>query len=313
MNDMKENKISRIIWLLCLVLAMTGCSEDLSSSFADDEIKPGDPILFAPYLFGRATTRATDVSAFHATEESYSFTYEIYKAGPTLVGSGPELYWPDNTIAYGFKATAGTVTLEADQSTKANFLLQDNLLGYAAIASTTDNIVGLNYRTCVDWKAANATAGVAAENQKTIPVFFQHQRSRITVILKAGDGVRPEELALAAATNNISATIYSYGASNLSITPYASEVTIETVKYTQYTAIVEPHNYSTQDIVTINLSGQSTTFNGSYDLSTAGKHLVLTLTLTRADTFKALVTAQIVDWVDETPTTVTLDDFGQTN
>ena len=320
MNDMKEYKISRIIWLLCLALTMTGCSEDLASSFADDEIKPGDPIQFAPYVSGRATTRATDVSAFHATDESYLFTYEIYKTGPTLVGSGSELFWPDNTIAYGFKVTAGSNELATDQTTKVDFLLQDKLLGYAAIASTEDNIDRLNYRTCVNWKAANASAGVAAENQKTIPLYLKHQRSRITVILKAGDGVRPEELVPAATTTNIVPTIYSYiGEAKTSISPYASAIaidyggTIGTRNSTQYSAIVEPHNYSTQDIVTINLSGQSTTFNGSYDLSTAGKHLVLTLTLTRAETFKALVTARIVDWVDETPTTVTLDDFGQTN
>lgn len=317
---MKTNKISRIIWQLCLALAMTGCSEDLTSSVSDDEIKPGDPILFAPYVSGRATTRATDVSAFHATDESYSFTYEIYKAGSTLVGSGSELYWPDNTIAYGFKATAGSDELATDQTTKVNFLLQDKLLGYAAIASTEDNIDGLNYRTCVNWKAANASAGVAAENQKTIPLYLKHQRSRITVILKAGDGVRPEELVPAATTTNIVPTIYSYnGETKTSILPYASAISIDyggtigTRNSTQYTAIVEPNNYLTQDIVTINLSGQSTTFSGSYDLSTAGKHLVLTLTLTRDDTFKAFVTARVVDWENVDPVSVTLDDFGQTN
>ena len=293
---------------------MTGCCEDLSSSFADDEIKPGDPIQFAPYLSGRATTRATDVTAFKdATENtdisSYAFTYSMNrKVGEdvTAVGSGAELYWPDNTKAYGFMATAGSDELSSNQSTKADFLLQDKLLGYAAIASTEDNIAGWNYRTCIEWKAANG-------DSKILPVYLQHLRSRITVILKAGDGVRPEELAFAAARYNIDATIYSYGTSPLNITPWASEIIVETVNSTQYTAIVEPHNYTTQDIVTINLSGQSSTFSGSYDLSTAGKHLVLTLTLTRAETFKVLVTARIVDWDNVDPVNVTLDDFGQTN
>ena len=306
---MKEYKISRIIWLLCLALAMTGCSEDLASSFADDEIKPGDPIQFAPYLSGQATTRV-ELEGYSAASGDYDFTYYIYKKVEevdTEVGSGASLYWPDNQIAYAFKAIAGSSTLASDQDTYEEFLLQDRLIGYGGVP--TDNIDVLNYRTWVNWKTANS----GETDSKKIRVYMKHQRSRITVILKAGDGVRPEELALAAATNNIAATIYSYGGSPLNISPWASEVTVDAVKYTQYTAIVEPHNYSSQDIVTINLSGQSTTFNGSYDLSTAGKHLVLTLTLTRAETFKALVTARVVDWENVDRVNVTLDDFGQTN
>ncbi len=313
MNDMKRLKISQAIWLLCIAFAFVGCNEDLSSSFSDD-IKPGDPVMFAPFLSGRATTRTTDVSGYKDVTSNtdiayYAFTYWMNKKvgeDVTEVKSGYEIYWPDNTVAYGFKATAGSEVLSANQSLKEDYLLQDQLIGYAAIASTDDNIEGWNYRTCVAWKAANG-------GSKILPVYLQHLRSRITVILKAGTGVRPEELNFAAATNNIAATIYSYGTTTLNISPWASEITIEAVKTTQYTAIVEPHNYESQNVVTINLSGQSITFNGSYDLSTPGKHLVLTLTLTRADTFKALVTAQVVDWDNVDPVNVTLDDFNQTN
>ena len=321
---MKLYRISYILGLLCLVLIIAGCSSDeISSPLPDDgEIKPGDPVMFTTYVPVRAMTRYADEAEFNAemakyktTTEDYDFTYYIYNNARTQLASGSQLYWPDNTQRYGFMATAGTETLDNDQSIKANYLLQDRLEGFGYepiwnVSAPVDNIVGLNYRTCVEWKAANAGRGVDAADQKKIPLYLKHKRSRITVILKAGDGVRREELVLNAASKNIAATIYSYGTSDLYITPYAYEELIESVYYTHYTAIVEPHNYSSQNIVTINLSGQSVTFSGSYDISTAGKHLILTLTLTRADSFKVLVTAQVTDWVDD-ETTKTLDDFNQ--
>ena len=124
----------------------------------------------------------------------------------------------------------------------------------------------------------------------------------------AGTGVNAKELAFATASTNIAATIYSYGSSNLSITPYA--ITVDEGNSTQYTAIVEPHNYSSQNIVTINLSGQSVSYPYTYNL-TAGQHLILTLTLTRAESFQVLMKAQITDWNDVEPSSVTLDDLGQ--
>ena len=278
--------------------------------------------MFTTYVPVRAMTRYADEAEFNAEmakyktpTENYTFKYYIYNNAGTQLASGSQLYWPDNTQPYGFKATAGTEELENDQSAKEKYLPQDRLegFGYEPIwngSVPVDDIDDLNYRTCVEWKAANAERGVDAADQKKIPLYLKHKRSRITVILKAGDGVRREELVLNAASTNIAATIYSYGTSDLYITPYAYEELIESVYYTHYTAIVEPHNYTSQNIVTINLSGQSVTFSGSYDISTAGKHLILTLTLTRADSFKVLVTAQVTDWVDD-ETTKTLDDFNQ--
>ncbi len=321
---MKLYRIPYVLELLCLVI-IAGCgSDEISSPLPDDgEIKPGDPVMFTTYVPVRAMTRYADAEEFNAemakyktTTENYAFTYYIYKYG--VEGSlalGSQLFWPDNTQAYGFKAIAGTETLDNNQSTKANYLLQDRLegFGYEPIwsgSAPVDNIDGLNYRTCVEWKAANAGRGVDAADQKKIPLYLKHKRSRITVILKAGAGVRREELLLNAASTNIAATIYSYGTPDLNITPYAYEELIESVYYTHYTAIVEPHNYTSHNIVTINLSGQSVTFSGSYDISEEGKHLILTLTLTRDDSFKVLVTAQVTDWVDDT-TTKTLDDFNQ--
>lgn len=288
------------------------------SSFSDDEIKPGDPVLFAPYLSGRAMTRATDVSNYHDASANYAFTYEMYNSSAVLVASGPQIYWPDNINAYGFKATAGSETLAADQDYYEDFLLQDQLVGYGAIASTEDNIEALNYRTCVDWKAANAAAEVATADQKKIPIYLKHLRSKITIILKEGEGVNHEDLALSTAATNIDATIYSYfGGSTTEVKPYASETTISTVTYTQYTAIVEPYAYQTyaKTIAEIKLSNQVFTFSASNDNNdvkynlTAGTHLIIEATLARGDAQKVLLTAQIVPW-DVISTNATVGDDG---
>ena len=334
-------RLSRIAWLLCLVLIIAGCSSDeISSPLPDDgEIKPGDPVMFTTHLPSKGQTRTIEpdgnFTGYSAAENGYSITIEMYKSDGTKIGndgnyittngdgtlavapSGQQLYWPDNTQAYGFKATAGTTTLANDQHTKELFISQDQLLGYAFVPlKDTDNPSTpqytanvLNYKTSKQWKTANADFGVTdSEKQKIIPLYLNHLRSRITVVLVAGTGVNAKELAFATASTNIAATIYSYGSSNLSITPYA--ITVDEGNSTQYTAIVEPHNYSSQNIVTINLSGQSVSYPYTYNL-TAGQHLILTLTLTRAESFQVLMKAQITGWDDVDPTSVTLDDLGQ--
>lgn len=341
MNDMTIYRLSRIAWLFCLVLIIAGCSSDeISSPLPDDgEIKPGDLVMFTTHLPGKGQTRTIEpdgnFTGYSAAENGYSITIEMYKSDGTKIGndgnyitanndgtlvvapSRQQLYWPDNTQAYGFKATAGTTTLANDQHTKELFISQDQLLGYAFVPlKDTDNPSTpqytanvLNYKTSKQWKTANADFGVTdSEKQKIIPLYLNHLRSRITVVLVAGTGVNAKELAFATASTNIAATIYSYGSSNLSITPYA--ITVDEGNSTQYTAIVEPHNYSSQNIVTINLSGQSVSYPYTYNL-TAGQHLILTLTLTRAESFQVLMKAQITGWDDVDPTSVTLDDLGQ--
>lgn len=307
---------------------MTGCSEDLVSSGSDDEIKPGDPILFAPYLSGRAMTR-TDVSDYHDDDASanYTFTYEMYNSSAVLVASGLQLYWPDNINSYGFKATAGSATLATDQTTQTKFFADDKLLGYGAIASTADDIGGLNYRTSKNWKADNG-------GSKVIPVFLNHLRSRITVILKAGEGVSRDDLAN---TNYLEAKIYSYsGETTTEISPYATSTTIDYtagdyggaangVSTTQYTAIVEPYDYqanNTKPIAQIKLSNQTFKFlvgnesvegnKSNYNL-TVGKHLTITATLSRGsdgNIYQIKMAAQVTDW-DVTDIAATVDSEGQ--
>lgn len=322
---MKEYRFTRIIWLLCLALAMTGCSEDLASSVADDEIKPGDPVLFAPYLSSRAMTRSTDVSTYHDASANYSFSYEMYKSAVVdPVASGPQIYWPDNINAYGFKATAGSATLATDQTTQAKFFAQDKLLGYGAIASTEDNIEALNYRISKNWKADNG-------GSKAIPIYLKHLRSRITVILKAGEGVSRQDLILANAGEYINAKIFSYsGETTTEISPYATSTTIDYdnangVSTTQYTAIVEPYDYqanNTKPIAQIKLSNQTFKFlvdnesvegnKSKYNL-TVGKHLTITATLSRGsdgNIYQVKMAAQVTDW-DVTDIAATVDSEGQ--
>ena len=313
---MKKYIISRIAWLLCLLLAMTGCSNDMSSSFSDDgEIKPGDPVMFTTHISGKVGTRTYEDGEATA---GYTFTYFMYKkeeSSNTFVTSGPTVYWPDISInKYGFKATAGTPTLGDDQRSDTKLLNQDLLLGYAGI-SGTDNLSDFTFRTGVDWKTALG-------GSKIIPVYLDHQRSKITIILIEGEGVNHEDLALSTAGTNIDTTIYSYsGGETTEVKPYASETTISTETYTQYTAIVEPYDYqtnSTKDIARISVSGQPFTFSvgnetaadkSKYNL-TAGKHLIITATLARGDAQKVLLTAQIVPW-DVISTNATVGGDGQ--
>lgn len=295
----------------------------MSSSFSDDgEIKPGDPVMFATYVPGKVGTRTYEDGEATA---GYTFTYFMYKKGEssnTLVTSGPTVYWPDISInEYGFMATAGTPTLEEDQRSDTNLLSQDLLRGYAGI-SDTDNLSDFTFRTGENWKSANG-------DSKIIPVYLDHQRSKITIILKAGEGVARTDLASETAGTNIDATIYSYPGPT-AVKPNASSTTVDYtdatgVETTQYTAIVEPYDYQTetttgdggQVIAEIKLSGQRFTFKPSNETAddksnynlTAGKHLIIEATLARGDAQKVLLTAQIVPW-DVISTNATVGDDG---
>ena len=255
------------------------------------------------------------------------------------------LYWTSITKPYAFMAVAGTKTLEADQSSSDKWLFQDRLEGYGYVqlwdtekGKPTDSLNALNYHTAKDWKALNAKSKMVKDDDdsKKVSLYLQHKRSLITIILKAGEGVSREALAYNYAQKDLSATIYSYdgiASSPLKITPLASEELInydadknggvETgVSSTRYDAIVEPYNYTTNatsDTITrISLSGQNYSFcanndanyssnSGSYNLE-AGKHLIITITLSR-ESRKVLMSAYIEDWTEEVTTSI-CDDYG---
>ncbi len=381
--------IDSIIGILCLMMALSGCSEDLASLFGEEgDINAGEAVMFTTYVPGSAVTRSFDATNYHAVAKDYEFHVEMYEkngeSDPVLLGSSDyqptkivtsagdppvetttyatdgtlvvkesstPLYWPGNAKKYGFKATAGTTTLETDQTTDGKWLQQDQLLGYACYPAE-DNEGQLCFRTSKEWKAANEAQGLSsAEQYKKIPLYLKHQRSLITIILKAGEGVNREDLTYEKALENIETVIYSYGETSSdkkTIQPLAAQTSVNytsadygsvasDVETTQYSAVVEPHDYltaATSDVIAeIKLSGQRFTFYAGsdfqyaaylnnahadhatavthmsgYDL-TAGKHLVITATLGR-ESRKILITAYVEDWTEAVTTSI-VDDYGQ--
>ena len=370
---MSKSYIYRLSGLLMALVLLTGCNESLVSDAAEQE-----QVMFYTALPGGMMTRSarTDfeerMDGYKAVTGAYEFTVGMYESG-NLVGQSvykpvagdsygtlacktgeTPLYWPSTTIPYGFKATAGSDVLSSDQTTQEKWLLQDRLTGYGYIqkwvggdetGSPMDDLDALNYRTAKEWRNLNREVYLLNDDAdyKKIPLYLQHNRSLITVILKAGEGVSRKALAYNVADNDLSVRICSYtidGASEKvrqEITPLASEALIDYdadkngaaesgVSTTRYDAIVEPYDYTAsplEDILArITLSGQHYSFyaasdyrfddpynsnNGSYKLE-AGKHLTVTVTLSR-DSRKMLMTAYIEDWTEDVTTTI-CDDYG---
>ena len=166
---------------------------------------------------------------------------------------------------------------------------------------------------------------------------MHHQRSLITIILKAGEGVSRKALAFDVAENDLSAQIFSHSTEALAITPLAKEAFVDyekdkngdvesQVSTTRYDAIVEPYDYSTNPstdlIAKITLSGQHYSFYASNDFRfndadnnnrdsynlEPGKHLIITVTLSR-DSRMVMMSAYIEDWTEEVTNTI-CDDYG---
>lgn len=262
------------------------------------------------------------------------------------------LYWQDSQQAYGFSVTAGSDNIATDQSSEEKWLAQDRLKGfsYAPVkdkeTSAVDNINAINYRTSKQWYQANSvwmpTNGIVPKDDfKNIPLFLQHERAWITVILRAGVGVDRDAVDYVTANEKIKAEIYSYNSDGTAITPWLTEQEVtysaedglpeEPRKGVAYHAIVNPYDYlakAEESIISkINLSGQNFSFYASndtrygeyknspeskpdmkaYNLS-AGKHLVIDVTLSR-ESRKILITAYVEDWTEKVTSSV-CDDFG---
>lgn len=266
------------------------------------------------------------------------------------------LYWQDSQQAYGFSVTAGSDNIATDQSTEEKWLAQDRLKGfsYAPVKDDSeqpveDNINAINYRTSKQWYQANSvwmpTNGIVPKDDfKNIPLFLQHERAWITVILRAGVGVDRDAVDFATAGEKIKAEIYSYESDGTAITPWLTEQEVaysaedglpsQTRNGVAYHAIVNPYDYLTKAeesiICKINLSGQNFSFYASNDKKygdykanntdpalaeamgvynlTAGKHLVIDVTLSR-ESRKILITAYVEDWTEKVTSSV-CDDFG---
>ena len=361
-------KLSQLVLMISFAFSLISCRETFDDLFSSD-IAEGEEVMFTTSLPSASVTRSTQyeyntqMAAYKTVSEAYEFTISMYaesSAAPigssiyqldsldttgllcSKAGTTP-LYWPSTTVPYAFKATAGTETLEADQSTKAQWLLQDQLEGYGYIqkwdtdkSAPLDNLNALNYHTAKDWKKLNSEVKLVSNDTdyKKIPIYLQHQRSLITIILKAGEGVSREALAFNVAENDLSDTIYSYSSATATpVLPLASETLIDYdadkngaaasgVSSTRYDAIVEPYDYSANpstDLITrISISGQHYSFyaQNDYNFDTnkdsykleAGKHLIITVTLSR-DSRKVMMTAYIEDWTEEVTNTI-CDDYG---
>ena len=283
------------------------------------------------------------------TTDEEGDTVSIKYDGIGSLKSDKPLYWSSTTVPYAFKAVAGTETLSAVQNTQKDWLQQDRLEGYGYVQlwdadndKPTDDLDALNYHTAKDWKKLNYNSKMVSDNNdlKKIPLFLQHKRSLISIILKAGEGVSRKALAYDVAENDLSARIYSYSdgaAKPLEIMPLAKEEKIhydkdknggieDNVSTTRYDAIVQPYDYSAMpstDLITkISLSGQHYSFyaqndylfadpdnsnKASYNLE-PGKRLVITVTLSR-DSRKILMSAYVEDWTEEVTNTI-CDDYG---
>ena len=358
--------------MITFILGVTGCNETLDSLFSDG-ISEGEQVMFTTSLPSAPATRGTqkeyeeEMKMFQAVNKAYEFTIDMYADGK-VVGTGlysrdtlktdgtlspvadeTPLYWSSTTVPYAFKAVAGTETLSAVQNTQKDWLQQDRLEGYGYVQlwdednkKPTDDLDALNYHTAKEWKALNNQSKMVSDNSdlKKIPLFLQHKRSLISIILKAGEGVSRKALAYDVAENDLSARIYSYtagAAKPLEIMPLAKEEKIhydkdknggaeDSVSTTRYDAIVQPYDYSANpstDLITkISLSGQHYSFyaqndylfadpdnsnKASYNLE-PGKHLVITVTLSR-DSRKILMSAYVEDWTEEVTNTI-CDDYG---
>jgi len=373
------------IYRICLLLALAACQREVPYVYEEGEIQPGEAVMFTTYIPGSAQTKAPEdefnarMATYKPVSDDYEFAIEMYKQGVTNAlgtsdylptktedvyaadgtlsvktgeGAKEPLYWPGNAKKYGFRATAGSTVLDTDQSTAEKLLFQDQLLGFGFEPlwndGNPDNETALNYRTSKEWYAANKlTMGQAEPDQyKKIPLYFRHQRSLITIRLKAGEGV---DRSVLKNLENIETVIYSYKTEdNKTIQPFAKQTTIDyastdyggaatAVPTSEFTAVVEPHDYltgATTDVIAeIHLSGQRFTFYAQHDFLytaytdptsekhveavthmagynlTAGKHLVITATLGRGSR-KILITAYIEDWA-ETVTSSIVDDYGQ--
>lgn len=256
----------------------------------------------------------TDVKIASATYNPTKNTVDdvtTYDAYGTLTEATDVMLWPSNVKKYAFHAvsTNSTDHIESDQTSGVKLFAQDLIEGYGyvpgwdAAANEGDgapirNLDGLNYLTTKEWYAANKawgspmdmTTAELVEHWKKIPLFMRHKRSRITVRLKAGEGIEREQIAYDPdhyhynnIAENIITEIYSYndGGTQHVIRPllgsydchYASPdpAPEETVPTACYDAIVNPHDYADgsnmteQKILAVNLSGMKFSFYAAND------------------------------------------------
>ena len=297
-----------------------------------------------------------DNAQYSPAVAGYDFNVKMYEktenAEPTLVGSATYssqdksavlkpsslLYWPSTQKKYAFEATAGSDILSDEQTTAELVQKQDLLHGYAFEPTITndewtDNLNALNFHTASEWSKINKQRGISDSRQ--IPLFIRHQRAMVTVILKAYDTYDKNKLSFSnyGEDKSVIGYINSYknndseSSKDIKINPCAFEKDIvygsATEKTIAYQAVVEPHNYLTDnDVITeVKIAGSRYRFRPSNDFKyktdetvknaynlQAGQHLIITATIGN-DARQISITAQIEDW-DTKTIKVSRDDFG---
>lgn len=371
-------QLSIISLLLCLFWGCQDAIEESASGEAGD--LTGQVVQFGGYLPGGIATRAAEsYTDYSRMSQAYTLRVTMLQGdGSTLAtasyapksaneeanqglllpkdGETP-LYWPNSVTKCGFTATAGSEALAADQSAEAKWLEQDRLEGYAAVpeaapegeATTSPYVVpdAAPYMTHKEWYQANRTwrddlGLTTADKYKVVPLFMKHQRAWISVILKAGEGVKADDLDYEKTLTSLTAEIYSYTTAaapeggeattttELKVSPWmrAQEVdyegTVGKKPSTRLEAIVQPFDYGKAvelPICVLNLSNMKYSFYAKNDSRakdeaqdwkddyhlTAGKHLVITVTL--SNDRKVLITSFLEDWT-EVSEEIPSDDYG---
>lgn len=323
-----------------------------------------DEYSFKVSMFKEGSAEAEAEGVYVPTTTTDNDGNLTYHSDGTLTPQAGDMYWKDNVSRWGFKAESiSSEEVEPDQSTQQLWLHQDKLVGYSYLPIWTgddetghgvDDFNKINYRTSKQWYADNKTAkdlsGLMADSNddyKKIPLYMQHQRSWVTVILRAGEGVAREALAYESSADNILTTIYSYGEPGTAPLAITQSKTMEAfldydgdiASTTRYDAIVNPHNFIAnhdtmeKDIIArISVSDQNFTFAAANDFNykefvtdgtgtseatkkmqaynlQPGKHLTIEATLSRGSRM-IMITAWVEDWT-ETVTQTICDDYGK--